>query len=107
MVLYRENRQGFVAQSLAGLIVQIDMRHLDLAGRKAGGIHGKAVVLCRDLNLLRGQIFHRMIAAAVAELQFKGFPTQSQAQELMTETDAHDSKALRRLSLAPGPDEFL
>ena len=65
-----------MAQAFAGVVVQIDMAHFDIAGRKTRGVHRKPVVLRGDLDLARGQILHRMVAAAMAEFELECFSAE-------------------------------
>ena len=60
-----------MTQAGDGLVVEVDVRHLDI-GRQAIGIDRKAVVVGRDLDLAGRQVFDRLVAAAVAEFEFVG-----------------------------------
>ena len=53
-------------------------------------IHTEPVVLGGDFHFACFQIFDRLVTAPVAELQFKGFPPQCQAQQLMSQADAEN-----------------
>ena len=64
-------------------------------GRQRIGIDGEAVVLGRDLDLVRGEVLHRVVAAAMAELQLERLPAQRQAEDLMAEADAEDRHVAR------------
>ncbi len=50
----------------------------------------EAVVLRRDLDRARLQILHRMIRAAVAELELERLRAAGQAEQLMAQADAED-----------------
>ena len=76
-------------QPLHGVVVQIDMRKLDRALERVG-VDGEAVVLRRDFDLAGGQIFHRLIAAVMTELELVRPAAESEAQNLMPETNAED-----------------
>ena len=66
MILDREDRQGFVSQAGDRLVVEIDVRDLNI-GREAVAIDRKAVIVRGDLDLAGGQVFDRLVAATVAE----------------------------------------
>src|SRR5208282_2363117 len=86
MVLYREKRRAQAAQSLDGLIVEIDVRKRG-ASRHGFGVNRETVVLRGDLDAARAQIHHRMIRAVMAEAELVGPASQRQGQNLMTETN--------------------
>ena len=54
------------------------------------GIDGEAVVLRGDLDAAGAEVFDRMVAAAVAELELVGLAAEGQAEELVAEADAED-----------------
>ena len=62
-------------------------------GRQRVGIDREAVILRRDLDLPGLELLHRLIRAAVAELQLVRLAAQRQAQQLMAEADAEDRHA--------------
>ena len=86
MVLDGKKRMMEVAQPLRRLIIEVDMGDLGPPGQR-GDINTKAVVLGGDFNLSGRHIHDRVIAAVVAELEFKGCAPQRQAQNLMTQTN--------------------
>ena len=98
MILHAEERQRAVAHAFVGVIVQIDVRDFDVARRERFGIHAEAVVLRRDFDFLRAQIFHRMIRAVMAEFQLECLAAQREAAELMAEADAEDRDAAEQAS---------
>lgn len=57
-------------------------------GRQCIGIHRKTVVLTRDVDTLRFNVFHRVIGAVMAELHLEGLRTDGEPHDLMTEADA-------------------
>ena len=97
MELYAERATLACAQTFNALIVQVDVRYFDV-GRKTVGAHGKAVVVRRDLDAASYSIFHRLIAAAMTELEFVRFPTERQPQNLMAEADSEDRHAPEKLT---------
>src|SRR5262249_28245559 len=89
MVLDAEHRQPAVAHALQGSIVQIHVRRLQL-GREGLRAYREAMILGRDLHFVRTLVEHRLISAAVAELQLEGLAAQRQAEQLMAQTDSED-----------------
>ena len=83
-----------MAQAFDRAIVQIEMRHPRVRGQRIG-IHGKPVVLGRDLDLVAIEILDRMVGAAMPELELVGLGTQGEAEQLMAETDAEDGPVRR------------
>ena len=75
MVLHTENRLGSMAQAFDGLVVKIDTIDLGFV-RKCRRIYCKTVVLGGDLNATGFQILHRLIGAAMAELELVRAATQ-------------------------------
>ena len=67
MVLYREDRQFFMPQARDSIVVEIDVRDLDVR-RQRTAVDREAVVVRRDLDLAGVEVFDRLITAAVAEL---------------------------------------
>src|SRR5712692_10988820 len=86
MILHAKHRMRLVTQSLHRSVVQIHMRHLDIRGQRRR-IDGEPVVLRRDLDLAGCELLHRMIRAAVAELQLERGASHREAENLVTETD--------------------
>ena len=62
----------------------------DVIQIQAVRIHGEAVILRRDLDLVALDIQNRMIAAVMSELQLVGRAAQSESQNLMAKTDPED-----------------
>ena len=66
VILHGEGRLAFYSDAFHGLIVEIDMCHLQvfrLPDRL--GIHGEAMILRSDLRLARYQVLHRVIEPTV------------------------------------------
>jgi hypothetical protein len=53
--------------AFVGVVVEVDVGDLNIAGRKRFGIDAEAVVLCGDFDFLVLQILHGMIGAVVAK----------------------------------------
>ena len=85
VVLDAENFLFLVAQALDGLVIEIDAVHFHF-GRQARGVHRETVILRGDFNAAAGQVFDRLIAAAVAKFEFKGFPAKGLAENLVSQT---------------------
>ena len=74
-------------QTLDGVVVQINMRDLDLIEVQTFRIHSKTVILRRYFNLLSRNIENGMISAMVAEFQLECPAAKRQSKNLMTETN--------------------
>ena len=65
-----------VPHPFQGLVVQVDMRDLDVAGKRRR-VNRKPVVLGRDLNLAGPVVPDRMIDASMSELDLERLRTQA------------------------------
>lgn len=61
--------------------------------RQAVRIDGKAVIVTGNFDMLRVEIFHRLIAAAMTEFQLVRPAAQGEAQQLMAEANAEERHA--------------
>src|SRR5688572_33057810 len=77
-----------MAEALERLVVQVDVRELDVVLVERVRIDREPVILRRNLHAAGPQIFHRMIAASMSELQLVGSAPQRKTQQLLTEADA-------------------
>ena len=93
VILHAEQRQIAVAQAFECLVVQVHVREFDFGLRQRVGIDGEVVVVGGDLDLAGVELFDGMIAAVVSEFQLEGFAAQSDAGQLVAETDAEDGLA--------------
>ena len=75
MILHRKNRQFLVAKARDCVVVEIHMRDLDVR-RQTVSIDRKTMVMRRDLDLARGQIFYRLVAAPMPEFQLVRFSAE-------------------------------
>ena len=73
-------------------IVQIDMRQFNILLVQTVNIQGETMVLRGDLYMAGGQLFHRLIAAAMAEFQLVGGTAIGKPQDLMAQTYAKDRR---------------
>ena len=64
-------------------------------GGKRLCIHGKAMVLARNVHVSCAQIHHRMVRAVVSELHFERFGADGKPHDLMAEADAEKRDLLR------------
>ena len=79
-----------MAHAFQAVVVEVDMGYLHLPLRQAGDIDAEAVVLAGDFDMAGGQIFYRLVAAAMTEFEFVGGAAVGQAEHLMAKTDAED-----------------
>src|SRR5207249_8270823 len=93
MVLHREDRVLPVLHAFDRTVIEVEMGHFKrLRTRNATRIaaHREPVVLRRYKYLSCRNIAHRMITPPMSVRQLHGLATQSEAEQLMTETDAED-----------------
>ena len=95
MVLHAEHRMIAMAEAFQRLVVQIDVGELDLVQVERIGIHREAVIVRRDLHLVGELVQHRVIGAAMAELQLVGLAAKREAENLMAQADAENRLACR------------
>jgi len=69
VVLDAEDGKRFVAEAFDGLVVEVDVRHHAAVGFQGFAIDREAVILAGDFDPAGVEIFDRLIAAAMAELQ--------------------------------------
>ena len=79
-----------MSHSLKCLVIQVDMRYLDVRIFDRVYVYTKAVILGRDFHLSCQEIHYRMVGPPMAELQFKGLSAKGKAQELLTQAYAKD-----------------
>src|SRR5438874_1199406 len=89
MILNAEDRQFLVPHAFHCVVVQIDMADLDVL-RERFGIDCEPVVLRGDRDPAALQIFHRLIRAAMTELEFECRSPERETEDLMAETDSED-----------------
>ena len=76
-----------MTESGDGVVVQVDVRHLDVF-RHRGNINGEAMIVGSYFHFAGGQVFDRLVAAAVPELHFESFPAERLPQDLVPQTDS-------------------
>lgn len=82
-------------QSCYRIVVEVDVRDLDL-GRQRIGIDRESVIMRCDLDLARREVLDGLIAAAMTEFKFISRPPERLAQKLVTQADAEDWLSGRR-----------
>src|ERR1017187_6847240 len=90
MVLHTEYRLAAVAETFQRLIVQIDVGDFDLAQVERIRVHGEPVIVRGDLHAPGEFIAHRMVGAAMSELELVGLAAKGEPEQLVAETDAED-----------------
>ena len=93
VVLDSKNGVFLVSDAFHGAVIEVTVRDFEpFCARNVTSFapDREPVVLRRDKHLTRLEIPNWVIAAAVAVWEFHGFPTVSEPQELVTETDPED-----------------
>ena len=88
MILDAEERESAVAHALVRIIIQVDVRDFDVAGRQRIGVDGKAMILGGDLHVAGAHVFHGMIGAMMAKFQLVSAATQGETAKLVAEANA-------------------
>src|SRR6202043_808512 len=71
MILHREERDANSAQAFDGLVVQIQMRKVNLT-RERFRVNREAMILRRDFAPPRPQVHHRMVRPMMTEAELVG-----------------------------------
>src|SRR4029453_13047522 len=83
-----------MAEALDGAVVEVRMGQDELRLPREGlGVDGEPVVLRRHLDVAGLQVVHRVVRAAVAELELERPGPAGQAEDLVAEADAEDGDA--------------
>ena len=90
VILDAEDRLVAMAETFQRLVVQVDVRELDFVLVERVGVHREAVIVRGDLHFVRDLVQHRMIRAAMSELEFVGFAAQREAEDLMAQANSED-----------------
>ena len=105
MVLDRKRPQLRRLQPLHRLVVQVDLRDRGISPLNALRINRVSMVLRRDLDSTGRQVAHRMVAAAVPELQLERLAAERIGQHLIPQADPEDRRlpqqAAHRLHRVP------
>lgn len=76
MILHAKERQILVTHAFVGMVVQVEVRHFDIARWQRFRIHAESVILRGDFDLIGQQILHRVIRAVVPEFQFESLAAE-------------------------------
>src|SRR5208282_1048213 len=87
MILHGEERHPDAAQAFDGVVVEVYMRQLRAAAHRIG-VKRDAMILRCDFHLAGAQILDRVIGAMMPEIQFVGFSSEREAENLMPETNS-------------------
>src|SRR5208282_5729593 len=98
MVLHAKEWQRAMPDALVRVIVQVQVRHLNLARRQRVRIHAEAVILSRDLHLTGEQILDRMIRTVMSEFQLERLSAEGEATQLVPEANPEDGHAPDKLA---------
>ena len=79
MVLDAEGPKAFAAETFEGVVVEVDVRQLDVLVFERVYVNAEAVVLRGYLDLAGIEIFDGVICAAVAELELVCFSAECKA----------------------------
>src|SRR5207244_13377093 len=90
-----------VSHALDRAVVQIPVRHLELRTWEGVAIDREAVVLRRDVDAPRAEVFDGLVPAAVPEFQFERRPTEGEGQQLVAEADPEDRDTAREFLRGP------
>ena len=92
MILHRKRLMLFMAHAFETAVVEVNVGDFHFSRIKTFGVDTETVVLRGDFDMSADKIFDRLIAAAVAELEFVGSPPVGKAKHLMTKADTENRK---------------
>ena len=72
MVLHAKDRQPLVPEAFESLVVEVDVRRLQVSGQRIDR-HRESVVLRGDFDLSGDRVQHRLIGPAMPELDLNVF----------------------------------
>ena len=90
VVLDGEGGLVFTAESLVCIVVEVQVRQLDIFFFKRIHVNAEAVVLAGDFDFSRLEILDGVVGSSVAELELVCFGAERQGENLVAETDAED-----------------
>ena len=96
MILYREQRELSMTNSLDSAVIQIEMGDLETGRTRHANFiphNREAMVLRGDENLIGPDVAHRMITAAVPVRELGRRPPIGQADELVSQADTERRQA--------------
>src|SRR5690606_1473189 len=98
MVLDSECRIVQMCQSFIRSVVQCAVRHFQPGALKRLFIYSVAMVLGSDFNFTGDQIAYRMVASAMAELQFECIRSAGSSEQLMAQANAENRNFSKQLA---------
>ena len=101
MVLHRKDAVLGALHAFGRAVEQVYVRQPEAGGGQRVDVHGIAVVLARDLDPSRLQIFHGVVPAAVAEFHLHGLGAIGQRYELVPHADAENRQFAAQLPDQP------
>ena len=96
MVLDGVGLEFFGPDAFDRIVVEVQMRQLDLFVFERVHIHAEAVILAGDLDGAGVEILDRVVGAAMAEFELVGRTAEGQGQNLMAQTQGFLHQYLRK-----------
>src|SRR5262245_64646552 len=87
MVLHTESRQRTVLEAFHRVVVQVNVSDIYILQIQAVRVDRETMILRCNLDLIALDIENRMLAAVMSEFQLVGPATESQAENLMAQTN--------------------
>ena len=88
VVLDGEGGLVFAADAFVRVVVEVQMRQLNLFFFERVHIHAEAVILAGDFDFARLEVLDGVIGTSVAELELVCFGAERQSENLVAEADA-------------------
>ena len=101
VVLDGEDGQSAMTKAFQGAVIQVEVSRLQVAGQIVQP-HGEAVVLRGDFHPGSALIEDGLIGAPMTKLQFEGFASQRQTQELMPQANTEDRRRILARQIGNG-----
>ena len=98
VVLDAEGGQRAVAEALDRAVVQVALRDVEIAVGDRRGIDLELVVLTRDVDVARVEVFDRVVRTVVAVRQPRSRSSGGAAHDLVTEADAEHRDLTQRFA---------
>ena len=90
MILNAERRQRPVFEAFNRVVVQIDVRDVDIVEVETFRVDRETVILRRDLHLLSLDVEYGMISSVMPEFQLERPAAKREPHDLMAEADSKD-----------------
>jgi hypothetical protein len=88
VVLNRRDREGFVAESSHGAVIDVAMGDDTSRSLQRSGFDAKTVVLACNLNPTPARSMHRLVGTPMPKFHFGRLSPQCQAEELVPQADS-------------------